>query len=321
MARLISIVVPVLDEEANIGPLYERVTSVMTHLDEAYDFELVFTDNHSGDATFARIRELAATDPRVRGARFSRNFGFQRSIWTGYKLARGDAAIQLDADMQDPPELIPEFVRLWEQGYHVVYGVRRTRSESAPMNAARRGFYRLVAWLSEDDNLPLDAGDFRLVDRAVLDQLAAMPDTQPYLRGAIAALGFEQIGVPYDRAARTSGESKFKMRDLMSLSMDAILNHSTVPLRIATFVGLAVAVLTVLGVVGVVIARSALGQAWPAGFATETILILLGISLNALFLGIIGEYLGRIYKQVKPRPITVVEDSVGLPAETREPAP
>ena len=304
---LISIVTPMLDEEDNIGQYYERVTSVMDALDD-YDYEIVITDNHSSDRTFELLRELATEDPRVRAYRFSRNFGYQRSIWTGYLHAHGDAAIQLDADLQDPPELIPSFIEEWERGAKVVYGVRQSRQEGPLLNAGRRMFYRIVAALSEDD-LPLDAGDFRLVDRAILDQLQSMPDTQPYLRGAIAALGFDQVGIPYDRDARKAGRTKFAFRDLIGLSVDAVLNHSTVPLRIASYTGLVVTFLMVIGLVVFLTGRAFFGQEWPAGFATTTVLILLSISLNALFLGVIGEYLGRIYKQVKPRPITVIEAS------------
>jgi len=305
---LISIVVPVFNEIDNISIFHERVCDVISKLD-AYEFEFVFTDNHSTDGTFAALSEIAAQDSRVRVFSFSRNFGFQRSIWTGYTKARGAAAIQLDVDLQDPPELIADFIAHWESGYKVVYGIRRSRKEGRAITGARKAFYRVVNLLSEDP-IPVDAGDFRLVDRIILDELIAMPDTQPYLRGAIAALGFDQIGIPYDRAARERGESKFSFKDLVALSFDAILNHSTIPLRIASYVGLVVAGATLLGTIGMFLARWLFGADWPAGFATTTVLILFSISLNALFLGIIGEYLGRIYKQVKPSSITVIEKAI-----------
>ncbi len=306
--HLLSIVTPVYNEIGNVDAFYERVTGVLDSI-EGYDFELVFTDNHSTDGTFEALRALAERDPRIRAFRFSRNFGFQRSIWTGYTKARGAAAIQLDVDLQDPPELIADFIREWESGYKVVYGIRRSRKEGWAINLARKLFYRGVALLSEDP-LPLDAGDFRLVDRLILDELVAMPDAQPYLRGTIASLGFSQTGIPYDRAARHAGESKFTFHDLVTLSIDAVLNHSTVPLRIASYVGLTVATITVLGTIGLLAARLFFDADWPEGFATTTVLILFSISLNALFLGIIGEYLGRIYKQIKPKSITVIEESL-----------
>lgn len=304
--KLVSIVVPVFNEEENVRCLYNAVCATMAKVADRYEYEMVFTDNHSSDGTFEIVAELAAKDPRVRGIRFSRNFGYQRSIFTAYMSARGAAAIQLDCDLQDPPELILEFLDKWEAGYQVVYGVRRSRREPWWLHLLRRSFYRLIDYLS-DDRLPLDAGDFRLVDRRVLDELARMEDSRPYLRGAIATLGFNQIGVEYDRAERLHGSSKFSWEQLVGLALDGILNHSVVPLRIATYTGIVVAGLTALGIVGYVAGKVVFRQDWPAGFATTTVLLLLGISLNALFLGIIGEYLGRIYLQVKRRPITVVE--------------
>jgi len=307
--RLITICVPVFNEELNIEPLYAALQPIMDQLSDRYDFELLFTDNHSTDHTFEALERLAARDVRVRAIRFSRNFGFQRSIATGYANARGDAAIQIDCDLQDPPALILEFVRKWEQGYKVVYGVRSSRKESWWMNFVRKMFYRIIDSLSEDE-LPLDAGDFRLLDRCVLDELQKFEDNQPYLRGTIASLGFDQIGIPYDRAERQRGQSKFSFGELIGLALDGILNHSVVPLRIATYLGLAISLLTFLGIVAYGIGRLFLGKNWPPGFATLIVLILGSLSLNALFLGIIGEYLGRIYRQVKRRPLTIIEREI-----------
>jgi len=307
--KLITILVPVFNEEQNIEPLYAALLPVMEQLSASYDFEVLFTDNHSTDATFSKIERLAGMDPRIRALRFSRNFGFQRSILTGYKHAHGDAAVQIDCDLQDPPALIVEFVRKWESGYFVVYGVRSSRKEGWLMNNTRKAFYRLIDSLSEDE-LPLDAGDFRLLDRRVLDELRRFDDHQPYVRGTIAALGFSQIGIPYDRAERQRGESKFSFRELMGLALDGILNHSVVPLRIATYLGLAVSILTLLGIAAYTAGRLWFGTNWPPGFASLAVLILASLSLNALFLGIIGEYLGRIYKQVKRRPLTIIEREV-----------
>jgi polyisoprenyl-phosphate glycosyltransferase len=304
--RFISICVPVFNEEPNIVPLYSALLPIMDQLSERYEFELLFTDNHSTDRTFEALEQLAQRDVRVRAIRFSRNFGFQRSIATSYANARGDAAIQIDCDLQDPPALILEFVRKWEEGYKVVYGVRNLRKESWWMNIVRKTFYRIIDRLSEDE-LPLDAGDFRLVDRCILDELQKLEDNQPYLRGAIAALGFDQIGIPYNRAERLRGKSKFSFGELIGLALDGILNHSVVPLRIATYLGLTISIVTFLGLVGYAFGRLFLGKTWPPGFATIIILILGSLSLNALFLGIIGEYLGRIYRQVKRRPLTIVE--------------
>lgn len=312
--KKISFVVPVYNEEENILPLHSRVTVAMAALAEQYDYEFVFTDNHSSDRTFERLAELAQKDRHVRVLRFSRNFGYQRSLHTGYCHAWGDAAMQLDCDLQDPPELIPEFVRLWEQGYHVVYGIRRSRQEGWLINTVRSLFYWLIDLLSED-RLPRDAGDFRLVDRRVLDELKKMEDSQPYLRGALATFGFNQTGVPYDRARRRRGESKLSLGNYMGIALDGILNHSVVPLRLATYTGFAVSLATFLALVGYGIVRLFFGgQVWPAGFATTTILILASLSLNAIFFGILGEYIGRIYRQVKKPPLTIIEREISHPA-------
>jgi len=308
--RLLTILVPVFNEEQNVVPLYQALQPVMAELGPRYDFEILFTDNHSTDGTFSAIEGLAARDPRIRALRFSRNFGFQRSILTGYLNARGDAVVQIDCDLQDPPALIVDFVRQWEQGQRVVYGIRSSRKENWAMNATRKVFYRLIDSLSEDE-LPLDAGDFRLLDRRVLEELRNFEDYQPYLRGTVASLGFKQVGIPYDRAERARGESKFSFRELIGLALDGILNHSVVPLRIATYLGLAISALTLLAILGYGSGRLFFGASWPPGFASIIILVLGSLGLNALFLGIIGEYLGRIYKQVKRRPLTIIEQEIG----------
>jgi dolichol-phosphate mannosyltransferase len=308
--RLISICVPVYNEAENIRPLYDRLAPVLAGLAGRYDFEILFTDNHSEDQTFERLAELALADTRVRVIRFSRNFGFQRSVLANYAQARGAAAIQIDCDLQDPPELFAEFIARWEAGYQVVYGIRKMRPhEGWPLRAGRRLFYRLIDRLSED-NLPHDAGDFRLVDRRVLDHLRAIRDQQPYVRGLIAAMGFRQIGIPYDRAPRARGRSKFKLRHLIGLAFDGILHHSTVPLQIATLVGLGMFALTFLGIVYYLGARLLFGGDWPQGWTTLAILVLFSIGLNALLLGILGAYIGRIFKNVKTLPLVIVEDVI-----------
>jgi dolichol-phosphate mannosyltransferase len=299
----------VYNEELTIPALYSMVTKVAAQIEQAYEFEFVFTDNHSIDRTFELLQELALTDPRVRVFRFSRNFGFQRSILTGYLRARGDVAIQLDCDLQDPPELIPVFLEHWRDGAEIVYGVRTARKEGWLLNAGRSVFYRLIDKLSED-KLPVNAGDFRLISRRIIDLLAALDDAQPYLRGTIASLGFRQVGVEYERNARVSGESKFPFSKLVSLALDGILNHSTLPLRISTYFGFFISLLTFLGVVLYSTVKLITHATWPAGFATLAALILGSISINAMLLGIIGEYLGRMYKQMKKGPLTIVESSI-----------
>ena len=303
---LISLVVPVFNEEDNLLLFYEAVSRVIDGLRDEYMFEFVFTDNHSTDRTPQILRELAQVDRRVRAFRFSRNFGYQRSILTAYLRSEGAAAIQLDCDLQDPPELIPAFLAHWRAGSDVVYGVRKSRLEARRWSVARKVFYWLVDFLSEDP-IPRDAGDFRLVSRRVIEELRRIDEPRPYLRGTIATLGFQQTGVDYARRARAVGESKFSFRDNIMLALDGIVNQSVVPLRVATYVGMLVSAITVVAIFGYVVAYFTVGFRAPAGFTTTTVLILFSLGINALLLGIIGEYLGRMYLQMKRRSLSIVE--------------
>ena len=309
--KLISFIIPVFNEDGNIQRCYDSITEMMQTLSDRYDYELIFTDNHSTDGSFVQLQQLALHDRRVKVLRYSKNFGHQRSVYTGYAHSSGDIAVQIDSDLQDPPDLVPEFIKLWEEGYKVVYGVRKTRKEGWLINRIRHVFYRLINMISEDE-LPIDAGDFRLVDRRVVDELCKVEDYQPYLRGTIAAMGFEQIGVPYDRQERTWGESKVPLTAMIRIALDGVLNHSVAPLRFAVYTGLLVSTVTFGLFLGFLISRLWFGNNWPPGFATTTILILMSITLNAFFLGIIGEYLGRIYRQGKRRPMVVIEEELNI---------
>ena len=313
---LVSVLVPAFNEEGNVAAAYAAIVAAFARLRNT-DFEIIFTDNHSTDRTFEVLKGLAAHDPRVRVIRLSRNFGYQRSVLTAYKAARGDCAVQLDCDLQDPPSLIPDMIGLWQQGHKVVYGVRRALPDGMVTRAMRRLFYRLIRALSEDD-LPVDAGEFRLVDRCILDEIRQVEDTSPYVRGLISSMGFSQIGLIYDRAARTVGESKFPLGKMIAMAVDGLLNHSLVPLRIASVTALVTGALTFMLILGYLVARLLFGQAWPAGFATTTLLLLLSIMLNAMFFGIIGEYVGRIFMQAKRRPLPIVEAT--LNCDSVEPA-
>jgi dolichol-phosphate mannosyltransferase len=309
--KLVSVVIPVLDEEDNIEAAYRAVKKCFKVLEPRYQLELLFTDNHSSDNSFSVIERLAGEDQCVRGVRFARNFGFQRSVLTGLRLTNGAAAVQLDCDLQDPPEVIVDFIREWERGHDVVVGVRRSRDDGQRHQWARFIFYRLLAKISQD-SFVLDGGEFRLIDRSILDQLRMIHEEMPYLRGLTSSLATNQGTVLYDRTFRRAGKSKFPLSKLVSMALDAIFAHSTIPLRLATYIGTVIAIVTSLLSVGYVLGRVFFGLQWPAGFATTTTLLLLGISLNAIFLGIIGEYVGRIYNQVRYRPTTVIERAVNL---------
>ena len=306
---LISIVSPVYNESENISRLYEALIHEADKLKDNYEFEFVFTDNCSEDDTFEKLAKLAETDSRIRVIRFSRNFGYQRSILTGYLNARGQAAIQLDADMQDPPSMIPSFLENWRNGYDVVYGVRERRDESPFMEKTRKLFYWVVDTLSEQA-IPRNAGDFRLVGRRVIEELRRLDAGTPYIRGTISEIGFAQIGIPYKREDRTAGKTKFNLPRLVTFALDGILNHSILPLRLAAFVGIGCSIITILGIFYYSFWYLIGGADWPAGFATTTVLLLFSISLNALFLGIIGEYLGRLYMNSKGMPITIIDKEI-----------
>jgi polyisoprenyl-phosphate glycosyltransferase len=308
--KLISVIVPVLNEENNIARAYAEICRVFDAM-QGYDLEIIFTDNHSVDRTPKILADIARADPRVKVVRFVRNFGFQNSVLTGYRLARGDAAFQLDCDLQDPPSSFPDFLALWENGHDVVVGVRRHRRENKLMQLGRKIYYRLVQRFS-DDNLMVDGGDFRLVDRSILDQLRSIHEAHPYTRGLISSLARRQIGVPVDRDRRLFDRSKFPLRRLFSLAMDGVLAHSVLPLRLAMYFGFIMAGGLFLLACGYTIGRLLAGSDWPSGFATLAVLIAMGASLNAIFLGIVGEYVGRIYNQVRQRPNTVVEYTIDL---------
>lgn len=306
--RLITISVPVYDEEDNIASLMTRL-KMFSESQPDYDFEFLFTDNASEDRTYERLAEEAKADPRVRVVRFSRNFGYQRSILTNFLMARGDAAVQVDADLQDPPEMIVQFLKHWEQGYKVVYGIRRRRSEARLMEACRKLYYRGIRSIS-DVNLPKDAGDFRLIDRTIIEHLRTIQDKSPYLRGLIAALGYRQIGIEYDRVQRTAGATKFNFLRLARLGIDGVVSQSTAPLHYITMFGFVLCALSGLVSVSYLFYWAANWQTIAAGFTTLVLLQLVTIGLNAAFLGVLGEYLARVTENVRGHPFVVIERTI-----------
>lgn len=310
---LISISIPVLNEAGNIHALYTRLHALGERMRDKCDLEFVFSDNHSDDATWNLLADLGARDPRVRAIRFSKNVGFQRSILANYLHTRGDAVMQIDADLQDPPELLETFFDLWQQGNQVIYGIRRKRPESWWLRNFRRVGYWVIDKISEHP-IPRDVGDFRLVDRKVVETIAKMRTSSPYLRGMIAGIGFNQTGVAYDRDARVAGESKFNVSRLVRLGLTAVFNHSVVPLRAASFFGLVILAVSIVGTIYYTVLRL-LHPELPRGLASIHILVLFGIGLNSFFLGIIGEYLLRIYLVVRQEPIAIVQQSLNFPAQ------
>lgn len=316
LKRLITISVPVLNEADNIEPLMERLRAVAaTH--RRYDFEFLFTDNASTDATFEQLAEEARADDRVRVIRFTRNFGFQTSILTNYLNARGDAAIQIDADLQDPPELFGEFLATWERGYKVVYGIRKGRPENPVLSTARKLFYRGLASLSSVD-LPVDAGDFRLIDRVVIEHLRQVKDESLYIRGTIAQLGYQQIGIPYDRAQRQRGSSKFHLLALIRFAVDGVCGQSTKPLELITLLGTLFSLISFSGALFYFAWYFLVMGKPPAGFTTLVILILLSTSVQTAFIGLLGEYIGRIFRNTRHIPAPIIDQRIEPVRETRE---
>jgi len=314
--KLVSVLVPAFNEELNVERAYNAIVAAFDDIPE-YDFEIVFTDNHSTDRTFEILQSISEKDDRVRVIRFARNYGYQRSLLVAYKNARGDCSVQIDCDLQDPPSLIPQMLEQWNDGHAVVYGIRKSLKDTALIAATRKLFYRFISAMSDDD-LPIDAGEFRLVDKRILDELRIVDDTSPYLRGLISSMGFSQVGFEYDRQARVAGDSKFPFKAMLALAIDGVLNHSLVPLRVASLVSLVIATLTFVIIFVYLMGKLLFGQDWPAGFATTTVLLLMSIMLNAMFLGIIGEYLGRIFMQSKRRPVPIVEAALNVDPITRK---
>ncbi|MBA1275232.1 glycosyltransferase family 2 protein [Stutzerimonas azotifigens] len=307
---LVSICIPVLNEAGNIEALYKRLCSLATRMTGQCRLEFVFSDNHSSDETWGQLKILAEKDARVRAVRFAKNVGFQRSILANFMHAQGDAVMQIDADLQDPPEMLEQFFGEWVRGYHVVYGVRRKRRENVFISHFRRLGYWFIDMVSEHP-IPRDVGDFRLVDRKVITALCKMKTPSPYLRGMIAGLGFSQTGIVYDREARVAGESKFGLSRLIRLGLTAVFNHSSVPLRFATLAGLVMLGVSVLGSFYYLVLR-ALHPELPQGLASIHILVLFSTGLQSLLLGMIGEYLLRIYLILRAEPVAIVEQSLNF---------
>jgi dolichol-phosphate mannosyltransferase len=307
---LISIAVPVFNEAGNLSALYGRLCQIGHTMADRCELEFVFTDNHSNDATWEILTDLAQKDQRVRAMRFSKNFGFQRSILANYLHTRGDAVMQLDADLQDPPEMLEIFFKHWQAGHHVVYGLRCIRPEGLLISALRRLGYWMIDKVSEY-TIPPNAGDFRLIDRKVLEALIKIKTPSPYLRGTIAGLGFSQIGIMYNRDGHIAGESKFNLVRLISLGLTAVFNHSTVPLRMASlFGGLMVGGSFVLACYYFILRL--FRPEIPHGVTSILIFLIFGIGLQSLFMGIIGEYILRLYRMLQEEPIAIVQQSLNF---------
>ncbi len=302
--QLISVVVPVYNEIAVIDTCYQRLSGVMQGMAE-YDYELVFVDDGSVDATHARLLEFHAQDPHLRIIKFSRNFGHQIAVTAGIDEARGDAIIIIDADLQDPPEVIPRMVAKWQEGFDVVYGVRKRRAGEGRFKlVTAAAFYRLLRSFTNIE-IPVDVGDFRLVSARAAEQLRKLREKDRFVRGLVCWIGFRQTGIPYERDSRHAGETKYPVRKMIKFAMDGITSFSSLPLKLASWLGYLASFLAFIYLASVFVQR-AMGYT-VEGWATIMVAMLFLGGVQLICIGIIGEYIGRIFNEIKGRPMYVIE--------------
>ncbi len=307
--KRLSIVAPMNNEAEVLDAFFDEIEAATRAL--GVEVEIICVDDGSRDATLAGLAARAARDPRVKVLALARNFGKEAALTAGIEAASGDMVVPIDADLQDPPELIAEFVRRWEEGYDVVYGARVDRSSDTAM---KRGtaqlFYRIFNRVSALP-IPESAGDFRLMDRQVVEALKLLPERNRFMKGLFAWVGFRQVGVPYVRPQRAAGSSSMSYLRLMHFAIDGITSFSTAPLRVWTLLGLGGAVLAILAAAAIVVRTLIVGREVP-GYASLMVVMLLGFAVQLLAFGVLGEYVGRLYQEVKGRPIYVVRARIGF---------
>jgi len=314
-APILTIVVPVKDEEQGVGAFVAAVAPVLDRVlpapAEAPAWEILFVDDGSEDATLAAITAARLRDPRVRALSLSRNFGKEAALSAGLDYARGAAVIPMDVDLQDPPEVIGDMLAKWREGFEVVYGIRRNRrADSLPKRLTADLYYRAHNYLAHD-KIPEHAGDFRLLDRAVVDVIKTMPERNRFMKGMFAWGGFRQTAIEYHRAQRQVGRTKFNYWKLWQLALDGITSTSTAPLRFWSYLGVVIALPTLAYAVFLII-RTAISGVDVPGYASMMVAILFFGSLQLISLGVLGEYVGRILIETKQRPIYVVRRKIGI---------
>lgn len=307
---LLSIVSGCFNEEDNVDELYRRIKATIAPLAK-YDFEIILIDNASTDRTVARLRALAAVDPMLKVIVNTRNFGHIRSPYHGVSQSNGVAAIYLASDLQDPPELIPEFIREWENGYKLVLAVKPNSQASPLVHALRRSYYKILDGIS-DISLVRDATGFGLYDRDVLDHLRQINDPYPYTRGLICELGYEIKTVPFNQPRRIRGISKNNIYTLYDIAMLGIVSHSKVPIRIAAFAGFLIGILSVMAALGFLMLKLLFWNSFPLGIAPLVIGVFFLFGIQLLFIGVIGEYIGSIHTYVQKRPIVVERERINF---------
>lgn len=308
---VISVVIPVWNEQEVIPVLYERLVQTMESTGERW--EVIFVNDGSRDRSLELLTDLSRRDVRVKVLNFSRNFGHQIAITAGFDYADGDAVIVMDADLQDPPEVLLRMIARWREGYDVAYAVRTKREGETKFKLwTASAFYRLIRYIADVD-IPLDAGDFRLMDRKVVLAMRQLREKNRFMRGLSSWVGYKQIAVEYERAARYAGETKYPLRKMLRLANNAITSFSHVPLQLAMYTGFFFAGLAGLGIVIAIVLRL-FGHDTLTGQATTLVSVLFLGGIQLIFLGIIGEYLGRIYDEVKNRPLYLIADAYGFEA-------
>jgi len=307
--KRLSVIAPAYNEQDVLAFFFVRMERVLNAC--AVDWEIVCVNDGSRDNTLAVLLHERARNPRIKVIDLSRNFGKEVALSAGMDAATGDMVLPIDVDLQDPPEVIPEFIARWEAGYDVVYGLRASREQdSLTKRVSAKGFYRLFNLLSDID-MPSDAGDFRLMDRSVVEVLKALPERNRFMKGLFAWVGFRQVGVAFERPQRAAGKTSWRYWKLWNFALDGLTAFSTVPLRLWTYVGGATA-LAAFSYAGYLVARTLLSGRDVPGYASLMVAVLMGLGLQMLALGIIGEYLGRIFQEVKHRPLYVTRRSYGL---------
>ena len=307
---MISIVSPVHNEELVLHELHRRIAEVLDAT--AHEWELVLVDDGSRDRSAEIIAELHEQDPRVKGIILSRNFTFQIAVTAGLEHSSGSAVVLIDADLQDPPEVILEMIAKWQAGFDVVYGVRSSRAgETWFKKITAKAFYRLIDRIT-GINIPVDTGDFRLMDRGVVDAVLQMREHNRFLRGMVTWVGYKQTGVTYEREARFAGETKFTVRKMTRFAVDAITGYSYFPLQIASYLGFVIAFISAIAIILVIIARLFFPEQPLLGQATTLVAVLFLGSIQLISLGIVGEYLGRIYDEVRQRPLYLIDKKHGF---------
>ena len=306
---LLSVIVPCHDEEEVLPRTHHRLTRVLGEMD--LDWEILYVDDGSTDGTRAILRAIQRDDPRVRVLHLSRNFGHQLAVTAGIDHARGDAVVLIDADLQDPPEVLVQMVALWREGYQVAYGQRRVREgETAFQRWTAATFYRVLNRFS-DVPIPLDTGDFRLMDRVVVNTLRRMGEQDRFIRGMVSWAGYRQIAVPYERAPRAAGSSKYPLVKMLRFAVDGLVSFSISPLKIVTWLGMLSSMLALGGIVYAFVLR-VLTSIWVPGWTLLFMSMLFLGGVQMISLGILGEYVGRIYRESKRRPLYLVEEAVGF---------